>query len=440
MSITAVSHRNTPYRNFKGMSLRDHYFEVPLDYSEADSPTIEVFAREVVDTKQVDNADLPWMVYFQGGPGFPANRPITQGGWIGEVLKTHRLLLLDQRGTGLSSRILPQSLAQFASPQEQADYLTHFRADNIVRDAEAIRETLLGDGTKWKGMGQSYGGFCLLTYLSFFPDSLDGVIITGGVACVKRHAEDNYRLTYQKVLDKNNAYYRHYPEDEKRVQDIVKHLIDNPVVLPSGVRLSPRRFQALGLCFGEDGGFERIHYLIEKAFIDGSDGPEIAYDFLSEVEQMHSFDTNPIFCILHESIYAEGYATQWAAERLRSEFPWVEVAPNKRFHFTGEMISPTMFDDFAHLAPLKECAEILAQKSDWGPLYDLEQLAKNTVPVAAISYYEDMYVPIELSRETALHMPNFYQWVTNEWEHDGIGRDGAKILERLLDKLSAPRL
>ena len=80
------------------------------------------------------------------------------------------------------------------------------------------------------------------------------------------------------------------------------------------------------------------------------------------------------------------------------------------------------------------------QKSDWGPLYDLEQLASNTVPVSAISYYEDMYVPIELSRETALHIPNFYQWVTNEWEHDDIGHDGAKILQRLLDKLSAPRL
>lgn len=422
------------------MFLRDHYFEVPLDYSLTDSPTIEVFAREVVDCNQQNNAELPWLVFFQGGPGFPADRPIFNSGWISEVLKTHRLLLLDQRGTGLSSRILPQSLAQFESPQEQAEYLTHFRADNIVKDAEAIRNTLLGPGTKWKGMGQSYGGFCLLTYLSFFPDSLDGVLITGGVACVKQRIEDNYRLTYQKVLEKNEAYYRHYPEDEQRVQDIVKYLMEKDVTLPSGVRLSPRRFQALGLCFGADGGFERMHYLIEKAFVNGPTGPELAHDFLAGVEQMHAFDSNPIFCILHESIYAEGYATQWAAERLRSEFPWVEVDPKKRFHFTGEMISPTMLDDFAQLQPLKQCAEILAQKEDWGPLYDLEQLSRNTVPVSAISYYEDMYVPIELSRETALHIPQFYQWVTNEWEHDGIGHDGARILKRLLEKLSAPRL
>jgi len=48
-------------------------------------------------------------------------------------------LLLDQRGTGRSTPISYQSLARFQAPQEQADYLKLFRADNIVRDAEWIR-------------------------------------------------------------------------------------------------------------------------------------------------------------------------------------------------------------------------------------------------------------------------------------------------------------
>jgi len=99
-----------------------------------------------------------------------------------------------------------------------------------------------------------------------------------------------------------------------------------------------------------------------------------------------------------------------------------------------------MLDDFAQLRSLKECAELLAAKSDWGILYDLDQLAKNEVPVAAISYHEDMYVPIEWSRETALHIPIFYQWVTNKWEHNGIGKDGPKILKTLLERLVAARL
>lgn len=35
----------------------------------------------------------------------------------------------------------------------------------VVRDCEAIRKVLVGDG-KWTVVGQSYGGFCATTYLS----------------------------------------------------------------------------------------------------------------------------------------------------------------------------------------------------------------------------------------------------------------------------------
>ncbi|MBK1830837.1 alpha/beta fold hydrolase [Verrucomicrobiaceae bacterium R5-34] len=428
-------HETSAAQKLNGLVMRDHRFQLPLDYQQPEGPMIEVFAREVCLRDKDTDKNLPWMIFFQGGPGFASPRLHGKSGWIGEVLKSHRLLLLDQRGTGLSSRILPQTLATLPDAQAQADYLTHFRADNIVRDAEAIRHTLLGADKKWKGAGQSYGGFCLLSYLSMHPEGLSGVIITGGVACVKRHIEDNYRITYQRVLEKNEAFYRRYPADEELARKIAKHLDEHEVMLPSGVRLTSRRFQQLGMAFGASGGFESIHYLMEGAFVEGASGEELSYDFLSQVERHSGYETNPIFCILHESIYAEGYATQWAAERVRAEFPEVDAAEG-RFIFTGEMIAPSMLDDYIALQPLKECAEILAQKSDWGPLYDLEQLARNEVPVVAISYYDDMYVPIEWSAETAKHIPHFQIWVTNEWEHNGIGVDGPRIFGRLLEMLA----
>ncbi|GAL15185.1 proline iminopeptidase [Vibrio astriarenae] len=40
--------------------------------------------------------------------------------------------------------------------QQQAEYLSHFRADNIVRDAEFIRESFGIE--KWSTLGQSFGG------------------------------------------------------------------------------------------------------------------------------------------------------------------------------------------------------------------------------------------------------------------------------------------
>lgn len=56
----------------------------------------------------------------------------------------------------------------------QAKYLKLYRADSIVRDCEAVRLALT-DGwpeerKKWSVMGQSFGGFCSITYLSFYPE------------------------------------------------------------------------------------------------------------------------------------------------------------------------------------------------------------------------------------------------------------------------------
>ncbi len=419
-------------RRFEGMILKDRFFEVPLNYEQPNGPKLQVFGREVVAAAMDSNEKLPWAIFFQGGPGFASPRPSTKSGWLGELLKGHRVLLLDQRGNGLSTKVLPQSLSGCANAQAQAEYLTHFRADNIVRDAEAIRLVLLPAGAQWVGLGQSYGGFVLLTYLSFYPEGLAKVLITGGVACVKRRIDENYRLTYGKVVEKNRQFYERYPEDDAIIRNVLRALEKTPL-LPSGRPLTARRFQQLGLDFGMSGSYERLHYLLEEAFIGGRHGPELSYTFLAACDRQLPYETNPIFCILHESIYAEGYATRWAAERLRSEFPAVKIVPEQRLIFTGEMISPTMLEDYPVLQALRECAEILAEKCDWGQLYDLDQLARNQVPVAAVSYHGDMYVPIEWSEETARHIPHFSQWITNEWEHNGLGLDGPRIVARLLE-------
>lgn len=55
------------------------------------------------------------------------------------------MLYIDQRGTGLSNPISAATLALQGDAEAQADYLKHFRADNIVRDCEAIRKILTAD-------------------------------------------------------------------------------------------------------------------------------------------------------------------------------------------------------------------------------------------------------------------------------------------------------
>ena len=181
-----------------GLVLTDHAFEVPLDYARPNAERITVFAREAVAAgKKADQ--LPWLVFLQGGPGFGAPRPVdVTTGWIKRAAKEYRLLLLDQRGTGRSTPVGFQSLARLSSPQAQAAYLRHFRADNIVRDAEWIRKDLEVD--QWSVLGQSYGGFCVVHYLSAAPAGLREALIMGGLPPINHHADDVYRATYPHVI------------------------------------------------------------------------------------------------------------------------------------------------------------------------------------------------------------------------------------------------
>ena len=420
---------NTFTRHIPGLVLNSHRFELPVDYAKPDAAKISVFAREVIAPGK-EHSDLPYLVFFQGGPGSGAPRPMGNGGWIKRALKEFRVLLLDQRGTGASTPITAQTLRHL-TPEAQADYLQHFRADNIVRDAEAIRKVLIGD-QPWSILGQSFGGFCAMNYLSTAPEGLKEVLITGGIPSLTRPVDDVYRATYPRVIAKNRAYYQRYPDDVQRVREIVRHLAEHDVQLPGGGRLTVQRFLQLGLSFGMSDGYESVHYLIEDAFVDGNQGREMNWNFLSHLEQSQNFDTHPIYSLLQEACYTQQVASDWSAERLIHEFPQFSPDGDGPVLFTGEMVYPWMFDHYPQLLPLKKAADLLAKKTDWPMLYNVEKLRKNRVPVAAAVYYNDMYVHREFSEETAQIVPNMKLWVTSEHEHNGLRADGEHIVDRLL--------
>src|ERR1700689_5860549 len=194
-----------------GTVLTAHVFAVPLDHSQPDGEQIEIFAREVVGAYQARTA-LPWLLFLQGGPGSGAQRPAGREAWLDRALRQYRVLLLDQRGTGRSSPANRRTLARLGSAKAQAGYLTHFRADSIVLDAELIRRDLTG-GAPWSVLGQSFGGFCTATYLSFAPDGLREAFITGGLPGLSVTAEDVYRRTYRTAAAKNAAHYERNPAD-----------------------------------------------------------------------------------------------------------------------------------------------------------------------------------------------------------------------------------
>ena len=416
-----------------GLVLTDHEFEIPLDYADPDGEAITIFARELVAANK-EGADLPWLLFLTGGPGVQSPRIERPSGWLKRALKEYRVLLLDQRGTGRSTPVNHQTMARFLMAEEQADYLKQFRADAIVRDAEMIRRTLVGNES-WSVLGQSYGGFCIATYLSLAPEGLREAIFTGGLPPIGHSVDEVYRATYRRVIEQNRRYYNRYPGDRKRVREIVDYLRAHGVTMPGGGILSPQRLQGLGLEFGYRSGFEAVHYLVEAAFVQGGSGRELSYSFLRGVQNHEYFETNPIYAILQESIYCEGVASNWSAERVRAEYPEFAIELDQPFHFTGEMVYPWMFDEYERLRPLKEAAGILACYDNWPRLYNREQLAANEVPTAAVVYYDDMYVERRFSEETAHSIKGMRIWLTNELDHNGLWVEGERVLGRLLEML-----
>ncbi|XP_057979739.1 uncharacterized protein LOC131165736 [Malania oleifera] len=451
---TSLEHVVGQWYSVPELRLRDHHFTVPLDYSldRRTCPKISIFAREVVAAGKEEQA-LPYLLYLQGGPGFECPRPTESSGWINKACEEYRVVLLDQRGTGLSTPLTVSSMLQMKSADELAEYLKHFRADNIVNDAEFIRVHLVPDAGPWTILGQSYGGFCALTYLSFAPQGLKQVLLTGGIPPVGNGctADTVYSACFEKVVLQNEKYYQRFPQDVEIVREVVLHLANSEgggVLLPSGGILTPRGLQLLGLSgLGTSTGFERLHYLFERVWepilVPGAQ-KQISYYFLNAFENWLAFDTNPLYALMHESIYCQGASSRWSAHRIRakdgSKFNAIKAAKEGQLVlFTGEMIFPWMFDEIHALRHFKDAAHLLAEEEDWSPLYDIATLNNNKVPVAAAVYYDDMFVNFKLVMETASQIAGIRLWITNEYMHSGLRDAGGQVFSHLMGMLSGKK-
>ncbi|MDY5128413.1 alpha/beta fold hydrolase [Actinotignum urinale] len=444
-----------------GHTVIEHWIQVPYDYfgafaelSGEDKPNfvpgkIELYAREIV---RDGNEKAPRLLYLEGGPGNSAPRPSPLMGWMDEALNHYRLVLMDQRGTGNSWPMDAHTISMFGSAQVQGTLLYALRQDSIIRDAEMLRR-YLQDDEPWSILGQSYGGFCALSYLSDAPKGLREVMITGGLPSLRKHATDVYRHTYVETSRKNKEYFERYPQDEATTWFIAKHLADVEEILPTGERLTPGRFRMLGLGLGSHYGFEKLHYLLEDPFRTFYGQRRLRPQLLAKVGQELSATHHPLYWGIHETIYAQTMtgSINWAAHRVRSEFPEFYL-PNIEqggagesdlqrekygFRFTGEHVYPWQFEQDPALTPMRDAAQNLAFRTQWKDMYNADVLAENQVPVAAYIYYDDMYVPREFSLDTAERVRGLKPIITNKYQHDGLRVDGKNIIRDLLGKLRA---
>lgn len=408
-----------------GLTLTTLTLDVPLDHADPTSPTIEVFARVVTAE---DGADRPYLVFLQGGPGHEAPRPFLNPAsppWLPRALREYQVVMLDQRGTGRSTPISSATTAPLAGLDAagQAAWLTHLRADEIVNDAERVREAL--GAKQWTVLGQSFGGFTTLHYLSVHPESLAGALITGGLSAVQHPVDDVYATTWQIMIAKSEAYYRHFPADRDRVRALSTQCAQGRLKLPNGDTVSADRFRTIGHLLGMQGGPERLHYLLE---LDPASSA-----FAHDLAGVLPFEgRNPLYAVFHESSYADGVATRWSADRTMPDRVREDVTL-----LGGEHLHRSLFAEDSELRPFAEVADLLAEH-EWNQLYFPERLARAEVPVAAAVYTGDAYVPLDYSLETAALLPDCRTWVTSEYEHNGLRMDDA-VLDHLIGLLKNRR-
>ncbi len=419
-----------------GLTLTDLTLQAPRDHADPAAGTIEVFARVVTGE---GGEGKPYLVFLQGGPGNEAPRPSLvppNPPWLPRALEDFQVVLLDQRGTGRSTPVSTSVVvtdgrveASVAGPlagkdaAAQAEYLTHLRADEIVNDCELVREAL--GVPAWTVLGQSFGGFTTLHYLSVHPESLSGALITGGLSAVGRPADDVYATTWQIMVAKSEEHYRRFPGDRDRVRDLAGLCAEGRITLPNGDRVSPERFRTVGHRLGMQGGMEQVHHLL------GLDHESSA--FAHDLAAALPFGgRNPIYAVLHESSYADGVATRWSADRTMPDRVREDVTL-----LGGEHLHRSLFAEDTELKPLAGAADLLAEHS-WNQLYFPERLAEADLPVAAAVYHADAYVPLEFSLETAALLPDCRTWVTSEYEHNGL-RMGSGVLDHLIGLLRGRR-
>ncbi|MFJ4996794.1 alpha/beta fold hydrolase [Microbacterium sp. NPDC088619] len=412
----------TTIRRLLDLTVEDHTLTVPLVWGDAsDGRTIDVFARVVT---RDGGERLPYLVFLQGGPGHEAPRPFhssTSPAWLDEALAHYRVVMLDQRGTGLSTPVGDADLAQGSAVV--AEYLTHLRADSIVRDCEAMREHLGAE--TWSVLGQSFGGFTTLAYLSTDADSIADVFITGGLSTVNRHPDDVYALCYDKMRSASERYYRRFPEHRDAMRRLVDRADAGDIVLPDGEAVSPSRLRSVGSALGTNDGWQTVWSLLER---DPSSNA-FRHDLM---HAMPYSGRNPLYFAFHESSYASGQATRWSAERTEPQDFRDDVTL-----FTGEHIRREWTETVPAFQPWRDVTVALAD-FEWPQIYNEVALASSGATGAAAVYVNDVYVPMEFSLETARLLPGVALWVTSEHEHNGV-RSGP-VLTHLIDLAHGRRI
>lgn len=408
-----------------GFEVKEHTIEVPWDRSDPSLGNLELFAREIYA-----DPSAPPLAYFQGGPGNPGPRSMMP--WIPEALKHYRIFLIDERGTGRSTPI-------DKSRPELIDvaHLSRLRPPDIAADAEELRKHLGFE--KWDLLGNSFGGICIGSYMSYYPEGIGRAMLTGSIPPFGISA-DFYNDKILDLLERRvKKIYKKAPWIEDRIREVSEYLNHNEEFLPTGERLTSQRFRFVGVMLGEEHGWEKLAILLEEPFHREGGRKHLRSDFLATVGMIVSTETNPMWPVVHEQIFGgftEG-SVDWSCERVYNQREGFELDADpggKTFYPFGNAFFRFHFDEDPAQQPFRDVVHEIFQKTDWQAVANQEQLLQNEVPAAVLLYEDDMFIPFEFASSIVEKIPNMNLVTHPEYQHDAIYRHG-DVFNRVFEAL-----
>ena len=165
------------------------------------------------------------MVFFNGGPASDSHgsSDLIEGLPQGQKLS---FIYIDQRGTGCSDAF-PQEPANVENVQR----LIHYTSTEIAKDSEVIRNKILGENSKWKIFGQSYGGQIVHRYSMIAPQSIKAAYAHGLSLMTDQNEWLKLRIKSQKRV--SEIYFSTYPND-RQILEKIRSLIGEDLCFNDG--------------------------------------------------------------------------------------------------------------------------------------------------------------------------------------------------------------
>ena len=189
------------------------WIQVPENYADPSSNKIFVFYQRINRSSKSQN-QVP-ITFFYGGPGISPNTQIAP---LRDLTKTQDLIIIHQRGTGLSAPLPP------IDNKTNILRYRHYLSRSIVNDSELIRKKLFQDQA-WIVTGQSFGSLIVQRYICLFPQSIHSAHAHGYAAT---HLPTPFAESRIIQHGKNvETYLKAYPKDLEKLEKIADYLAKN---------------------------------------------------------------------------------------------------------------------------------------------------------------------------------------------------------------------